>query len=230
MVLVMELAVRARNAPARQALAAAITAHQAAKADRAATLAAAEAADQAVLDARARHDAAEAAAAQAPLDAADHLAAVARGNAGPAPATARERREALLDAEDALIAARSARDLLRERAPTDAQRVELAEGRCKAAALAVLRAEAAPAAAELLDELTRAHEVVARLGRITDWLAGAGVIEAAGPVRTAISRHTTPPCGWGWQDGRSDPAAGWHATLAMLQADADAPSAVVARA
>lgn len=227
--LLQELA-PARDEAARQVLAAAVNAWRATQADHAATLAAVEAAEQAVLDARALHDAAEAAVAAAPHDAADHLQAVARGTAGPAPATTRERREALLDAEDALIAARSARDLLRERVPADAQRVALAAQRCKDGALAVLRAEVGPVAAELLAELAHAQEVVARLGRITDWLAGAGVIEAAGPVRGAISRHTTPPCGWGWQDGRSDPAAGWHATLAALQADAEAPSAVVARA
>ena len=188
------------------------------------------AADERVYAVRAQVDAAEEALREAPQAAADHQLALARGTAGPAPATARECREALADLEDELLAVRSSRDLLRQRVPTDAERVSWAEQGCRDAALAVLRAECGLAAAELLDELARAHEVVARLGRITEWLAGAGVIERTGPVRDAISRHMSPPCGWGWQDGSADPAAGWHATLAMLQADAEAPSAVVARA
>lgn len=225
--LLQELA-PARDEVARLALAEAISRRLAAQADHAATVAAAGAAEERVYGVRRQVDAAEEALREAPQAAADHQQALARGNAGPAPATVRECREVLADAEDELLAARSNRDLLHQRIPAAAERVKLAEMTCRQAALAVLRAECGQTAAELLDELARGQEVVARLGRITEWLAVAGVIEKTGPVRVAISRHTTPPCGWGWQDGRSDPAAGWHATLAMLQADAEAPSAVVA--
>lgn len=226
--LLQELAA-VRAAPARQVLAEAIAAHRAAQADHAATLAAVEAAEQAVLDARELHDAAEAAVAAAPQEAADHAQALARGNAGPAPVSTRERREALLDAVDVLTAARSARDLLRERIPADAQRVALAEGRCKAAAVDVMRNECAGTAAELLAELARAQEATARIGRIVESLVAAQVVEGDGPAKLAVMRHTTPPCAWGWQDRGADPAAGWHATLAALQANAEAPAAVVAR-
>lgn len=218
-----------RDEAARQVLAGAVAAWRAAQADHAATLAAVETTDAAVLNARALHDAAEAAVAAAPHEAADHLQAVARGSAGPAPVSVRERREALHDAADALLAARSARDLLRQRVPADEQRVTLAEGRCKDAAVAVMRAECGGAAAELLAELERAHEVVARLGRIAESLVMARVVAADGPARLAVARHTSPPASWGWQD-RADPAAGWRAALAALQADAQAPAVVVARA
>lgn len=228
--LLLELPAPVWDDAARQALAEAVSRHLAARADHAGTVAAAAAAEERVYAVRRQVDAAEEALREAPQAAADHQQALARGTAGPPPATARECREALADAEDELLAARSSRDLLQQRIPADAQRVSWAEQRCREAALAVMRGECGAAVAELLDELARAHEVVARLGRIADWLAGAGVIERTGPVLVAITRHTSPPCGWGWQDGRSDPAAGWHATLAMLQADAEAPSAVLARA
>lgn len=221
-----------RDEAARLALAEAVAAHRAAQADHAATVAAAAAAEQAVYDARGRVDAAEEAAAQAPQDAADHQAAVARGTAGPAPATARERRGALLDAEDALTAARSARDLLRQRVTRDAERVALAERRSREAALAVMKFECAPAAAELLDALARAQEATARLGAIAESLVMAGVIEATGPVKLAVGRHASPPSAWGWQGGLpgTGPDAEWRAALAVLMTDANAPADVGLRA
>lgn len=98
----------------------------------------------------------------------------------------------------------------------------------------VMRGECTGTAAELLDELARSQEATARIGRIIESLVTAQVIEAQvieadGPAKLAVTRHTTVPCSWGWQD-RGDPAGAWMATLAALQANAEAPAVVVARA
>ncbi len=142
----------------------------------------------------------------------------------------RSLRQALADAEDALADARAAVQGLREQVRTADPRQELRAMRVKDAALGVLRAEAAPVAAGVLAELVQAQETVARLGRVAEWLTGAGVIEAAGEARAAVARHQSAPCGWFRVPGATDPAAGWQAALDALQADPEAPAGVVARA
>lgn len=225
MVLVMEPAAPVRDAPARQALAQAITRHQATQADHAATAAALGVAEEAVLELRSRLDAAEEALRQAPQAAADHLMSVARGSAGPVvPMTARECRERQADLEDELLASRSSRDLLRQRVPQDAERVKLAEMTCREAALGVMRAECAPAGAELVAELERVQQEAARLGRVAEWLAGARVIEMAGAARATVARHQTPPSGWFRTPGAPDPARAWQDALSGLERDPEAPA------
>ena len=228
--LLLELPAPVRDDTARQALAEAVAARQAALADVEATrraLATAEA------DVGTAYDAKEAAAAAldgAAAVAVAHRQAEARGDAGAPPPSMRSLRQALADAEDTLADARAAVQGLREQVRTADPRQELRAMRVKDAALGVLRAEAAPVAAELLAALEQAQQEAAQLGWVVEWLTGAGVIEAAGAARAAVARHQSAPCGWFRVPGATDPAAGWQAALDALQADAEAPSTVVARA
>lgn len=229
MVLLMELPAPVRDDTARQALAEAVAARQAALADVEATRRALVTAEA---DVSAAYDAKEAAAAAldgAAAVAVAHRQAEARGDAGPPPPSMRSLRQGVQDAEDAWGDARAVVQGLREQTRAADPRQELRAMRVKDAALAVIRAEAAPVVAGLAAELQEAQRTAVRLGRVLEWMAGIGAAEMTPDLKAAVGRHThTPPCNWFREIGAPDPARAWQDVLARLEGDPEAPA--VARA
>ena len=222
---------------ARAALAEAIAAHAEAEANLTAANAAANPASQAVWAATRAVEEATTALAEAKTAAARHLTDVARGIAGEPPRSIKDARVALQDAEDTLEAAREARDALKVHLPEYEAREAFTKGRLRDAALAVLRAEAAPMADALVAELTEAQRTVATKGAALEWLVREGMIEASNvpaapgsfnmvsnPAKLALSRHRSPPQTWQLAHAEMTTAgpAPWQAALIALQRDAAA--------
>ena len=233
--------------PPRAALADAI----AASAEAAAQLSAAEAAvdpamkavwaaDRVVEDARGALE-------QAKVEMAQHLRDVALGTASGSPRMIRDARDALTDAEDALQAARDAKAAVEAQIPEHEERADRARQRVANAALAVFKAEAAPLAAVLAEELAQAQRVAASKGAVLAWLVRCGAVAAemvpmpgeenknpmvrrmvAGPLKQVLDRHNTPASIWDGTSSRGpfvgvpDAVAPWEAALAALHRDADA--------
>ena len=215
--------------PERAALALAVAAHAEAEAQCAATAAASGPASEAVWAAQRAVQDATAALEQAKADAARHLRDVAMGAAGEPPRSIREAREALLDAETVLQAARDARDGLKVLLPDQEARRELSKIQLRNAALDVLKSEAAPLVAELVEKLGQAQRAVADLGNVLEWMVHEKVIEidpaTDSPAKMARSRLGTPPCMWRalTAEDATPGAAPWRAAFDALQRDANAP-------
>lgn len=218
-----------RSAP-RQALAEAIEAARAANARHTALATALAAAERAVITASHAIDAAETGIIEAREAAAQHLVAVAAGNAGDAPRTVRQARDKLQDAQDQLDAARSARDELRRQDAAEARDPEAAATRLREAVAAVIRAEWQGRADALVHDVTESYADLIEKAALVRMLADAGLFpnardhrgELVGSIeamcRLAISNFMAgdPPA-------RARGDAQFRGMVDSLLANADAP-------
>jgi hypothetical protein len=217
--------------PERTGLADLIEASKAASANRAALDSAYQTAEIAVFAARHALEAAEEAVEQAKSDAATFLTAVALGTAGERPATIKQARTAMQDAQDTLDASISARDLLRAQMAQGDAAPGFALMQLKDAAAAVIRSEAPAAAANLVNEVAKLQAQLAEKGSALEWLSQADVFPRgvfggiADPVAASVlNRMTSPPCVWaGLSEQQHAGRRRWQDALDRLMIDATAP-------
>jgi hypothetical protein len=164
---------------------------------------------------------------QAAALATSYLIAKAVGDAGAAPVTVKAARQALTDAEDALEAARNARDGLTQQVEDATRDLALARRRVSDAALQVLRE--APGLDHLVAEVTRLQRELADKGAALAWLIGKGGVSVQdvqakrSPAALAHDRYWVPPSSWkALLQGQPGPQP-WMAALAALEQDATAP-------
>jgi hypothetical protein len=217
--------------PERAELAARIEAAQSANASRAAVAAAHQTAELGVFAARRKVEAAEAAVEQAKSDAATFLTAVALGTAGERPATIKQARGVLQDAEDELESAIVARTALNAQMAQGDAAPGFALMQLKDAAAAVVRSEAPAAAANLVNEVAELQAKLAEKGSALEWLSLAGVFPRGtfggilDPVAASVwNRMMSPPNTWaGLSAEQHAGRARWQDALAALMTDATAP-------
>jgi hypothetical protein len=229
--------------PERVALGLAISAHVELQAERAATAASMQIASENVWAARTRLDAAPELLEQAKVNTANYLAGIPRGETRTPPQTIREARDAAVDAQDDLDAAKVAKDALNERMERlDLQAYKLKDAMEKAA-FAVIGAEAADRARAMAADLMRLQQEMYSTGQALAWLTATAkvlpVIEQHGgnfgkvaddAIRRAIGRLEIRPAEWDTHNRPQtlgDASAPWRAALAALQADPAAPLPVV---
>jgi hypothetical protein len=165
-----------------------------------------------------RHQAARTAAhddlEQARAAAAASAASALMGGKETRAASLKTARAALEDAEDALATARAAREQIKAQQTATTADVARLEHRARAAAIGVLRAEAAPALVERADVLRR--EFFDAAAAIL-WMSAQGALNPRDDRVQALL---------GFCDRAPSPStagARWAATLAALEADAAAP-------
>jgi hypothetical protein len=228
--------------PERRALAEAISGCAAADRRREARTLAAETASAAVWTATAAVTAATLAVEEAKRNAARYLTAQTMGEAADPPATIREARLKLQDAQDDLETRQAVRDALKLEIAQDRTWSEPNSGTVRDAALAVIYAEAPGYAAALLAEVQGLMRQLVAKGSALTWLGKAGMfptVRAPGvtygqPIdaeaQRTICRMDVSPNRWTVSMGGGEPpfalpigAAAWEGALEALMADASAP-------
>ena len=211
----------------RASLAIAIEAHETAVADAAKLR-------SAVADLEARHSAArsaewaaEAAVERAVTDGPAYTTAMITGRPwdGEPVLPVREAQASLEAARDAAKVAREAPELLRPELARAAHSVEYAADRVKEAARAVLKLEAADAAAKIAQHVLRLRYELAQQEALVRWMAGNGCfpVSSSGEIAEDGVRHAV----WGRPVDRIEPervpaCAPWQSALAALTNDANA--------
>lgn len=219
--------------PERAALAEAIATHKAHVADREAVAGMTNAATNGIALARRDVSLAEDGVLEAQAAASRYLISLAKGQAGEAPRTVRQARDALTDALDNLAAAEAAQAAAQSE--LQSLSVSMSDTYLKRAAVAVLQADGAAAAKAVVAEVARLQHELVRHGQLLQFLVTTGAFPVSDQigshygqpadedVRVAHDRLSSPPSTWRAIAERTDAAAPWRAALEALEADAMAP-------